>query len=137
MQFPPDLDVKAFHARNGERAWRRPDALAVARLLASEGLAILGGELWLIRGTTIIAGLRLRSGETAVYHWSCERASSEAWAAFVERSGRDCVAAIEALPGEDEVDSVPGDEIYYNLTWIAEDELQRRSRPHSRPEADS
>lgn len=120
MQFPPELESSAFRTSGGEFAWRRPDAMQATRALAHAGFAILGGELWLIRGGEIFGVLPQHSGPPAVYHWVCERSPSEAWLSFVARSCRESLSAIASLPAEGEVDAPPGAEVFYNLTWAGE-----------------
>ena len=122
MQFAQDLEASAHRTLGGEYAWRRPEALRAASALASAGFAILGGELWLVRGNEIWGALPQHAGPPAVYHWESERGPSEPWTAFVERSRSEAFSAINALPADGEVAAPPGANIYYNLTWVSEHE---------------
>jgi hypothetical protein len=122
VQFTQDLEAAAFHTRGGEYAWRRADALRAACALGDAGIAILGGELWLIRGAEVLGLLPQHSGPAAVYHWECERKPAESWSEFVARACSESVSAIEALPPDGEVNAPAGAEIYYNLTWVSEHE---------------
>ena len=121
MRFTRDLETSAHRSANAEYAWRRPDALRAARAVTDSGFAILGGELWLVRGKKIYGVLPQVSGPPGVYHWTCERHEDESWSAFVARSYSETSAAINRFPREGEVDMPPGAEIYYNLTWVSED----------------
>jgi hypothetical protein len=125
MQFAQDLETTARRSAGGEYAWRRSEALRAADALARAGCAILGGELWLVRGQDISGALPQRSGPPAIYHWGSERGSSESWSAFVERSRSESRSAINALPPPGEVDAPPHAEVYYNLTWVSEHEEPR------------
>ena len=122
MQFAQDLEASAHRTLGGEYAWRRPEALRAASALASAGFAILGGELWLVRGNEIWGALPQHAGPPAVYHWESERGPSEPWTVFVERSRSEAFSAINALPADGEVAAPPGANIYYNLTWVSEHE---------------
>jgi hypothetical protein len=119
MQFAQDLDASAHRTAEGEYAWRRPEALRAARALADSGLAILGGELWLVHGGEIHGVLPQRSGPPAVYHWESKRKPAESWAAFVARSYSESYSAINGLPPEGEVDALTDAHTYYNLTWAS------------------
>ena len=121
MQFSRDLETSAHRTATGEYAWRRPDALRAARALAGAGRAILGGELWLIRGSEIHGVLPQRSGPPGVYRWESERGASESWCEFVLRSCSESIAAINTLPPEGEVDLPADAEVYYNLTWVSDE----------------
>jgi hypothetical protein len=122
MQFAQDLEASAHRSVGGEYAWPRSEALRAAEALANSDFAILGGELWLVRGHEIWGALPQRSGPPAVYHWESKRGSSESWAAFVTRSYSEACSAINTLPENGEVAPPPGAHIYYNLTWVGEHE---------------
>jgi hypothetical protein len=122
MRFASELERLAHRTAGGEYAWRREDACNAARALALTGRAILGGELWLVQRGQIWGALPQHSGPPAVYHWECDRQPSEAWASFVERSSTESIAAINAMPSAGEVNAPNGAEVYYNLTWVTEEE---------------
>ena len=120
VEFEQDLEAAAFRTLGGEYAWRRGDALRAASAVADRGFALLGGELWLIRGKEVFILLPQHSGPPALYHWECERKSSESWPHFVARARSESLSAIQALPPEGEVEVPVDAEIYYNLTWVSE-----------------
>jgi hypothetical protein len=122
MQFAPELEASAFRSSEDELAWRRPQALLAAREIARAGLAILGGELWLVRGGELFGLLPQHSGPPALYGWECKRNPSEGWPAFVSRCCEEALSAIESLPAEGEVNAPRGAEVYYNFIWVAEHE---------------
>jgi hypothetical protein len=121
IDFPADLE-QAAHRSGVEYAWRRSEAKLAARHLSARGHAILGGELWLVRGKEIWGVLPQKAGPPAVYHWEVGRASSESWLSYVVRSCSETLAAIDSLPPDGEVDVPPGADIYYNLTWGTDNE---------------
>lgn len=86
MQFPQDLEASAIRTPGGEYAWSRSDALRATRALAAAGLAVLGGELWLVRGRKISGGFRTHSGSITTYHWASVREPMESWSDFLARS---------------------------------------------------
>jgi len=122
MQFTQDLEASARRPAGGEYAWRRAEALRAARAVADSGIAILGGELWLVRDGEVHGVLPQRSGPPAVYHWESKRGPAESWTAFVERSHSESCSAINALPPEGEVDAPTAARVYYNLVWVSEHE---------------
>jgi hypothetical protein len=121
MTLSSDLERRA-HRSGEEYAWRREDAKQAARELAASGRAILGGELWLVRNGAIWGVLPRKEGPPAVYHWESERQDSEPWPDYVSRACRETLAAIAELPAIGEVDLPQGADIYYNLTWVSEQE---------------
>lgn len=138
--IPADLKMKAFWAPSGELGWSREDAHEVIRILADSGLAILGGELWFVpdgerRWTGLIPQ---REGERpVVYTWATDRETGEEWPAFVGRSAADSSAAVDRMPGPDDLPKDLGGRILYNLNWVSETELteleERRGRPADSP----
>jgi hypothetical protein len=72
--FSPELERAAFRASNGEFGWTRSQIPAVVEILHSNGLGILGGELWWVRdGFTDWDGcIPQQHGPPGVYHWGDE-----------------------------------------------------------------
>lgn len=54
--FPPELEQSAFRATNGEFGWTRDQIPEVVDLLRSDGIGILGGELWWVQEPGDAAG---------------------------------------------------------------------------------
>lgn len=116
MEFDADLEGSAFRTASGEYAWPRPEAIRAVHALADAGLALLGGELWLVKAHEIQPMFPVEGGGQAVLGWASNRLDSEAWSAFVTRSRSESLAAIAAQPSRDV--SVPeGFGVYYNVTW--------------------
>ena len=122
MQFAHDLEATAHRSANGEHAWPRAEALRAVRAIAEAGLAVLGGEVWLVRGDEIWGVLPQQSGPPAVYHWEAKRGAVEPWLEFVTRSQSEACSAIKLLPPEGEVDAPSDAHVYYNMTWASERE---------------
>jgi len=120
--FPPDVERDAFRASNGEFGWIRAQIPLVVDILRSNGIGILGGELWWVHdGTTGWVGLiPQRHGSPGVYHWETKRLSEEPWLHFVERGASDALAAVERWPSPGDLPpDLPG-RILYNLTWVSD-----------------
>jgi len=126
--FPPELEANAFRTENGEFGWTRTQVPLVVDVLRSQGLAILGGELWWVREG--VAGWDLipqRNGPSAVYSWETESLSGEPWVSFVERSAANTLAAMAIWPThEDLPPNLPG-RVLCNLTWISEVKYEKFS----------
>jgi hypothetical protein len=120
MQFPHDLEATARRTAGGDYAWPRGDALRAANVLRTAGMAILGGELWLVQGRAVSGLLPRATGLSSVYRWESERQPTESWADFVARSYSETIGAIDSLPYVDELQLPPDAAIYYNLTWTAQ-----------------
>lgn len=123
--LPDDLVACAFRARNGELAWTRRDAGRVADALAAAGMAILGGEVWLV-GDDGWWEPRIPTGEgepAAVHSWAPEppaRQDVESWAEFCART-RDYTAVVLAAAEVEALAPVPvRDRLRYHLTWVSE-----------------
>jgi hypothetical protein len=125
--FPPELERVAFRTDNGEFAWTRTQIPQVVEALRSQGMAILGGELWWLRdeSTSWYALIPQRHGPPAVYTWASDRLPAESWPDFVERGASDALARVELWPTD--LDLPPGLEgqILCNLAWVSEPEYER------------
>jgi hypothetical protein len=108
--FPPQLEQDAFRASNGEFGWTRTQVPVVVNILRSQGMGILGGELWWMRdASTSWAGVIPQ-----------QRESREAWSHFVERSASEALAAAARWPTPGDLPpGMPG-RVLYNLTWVSE-----------------
>jgi hypothetical protein len=124
--FPTELERAAFRASNGEFAWTRAQIPAVVDVLRSNGIGILGGELWWVRdGFTGWDGLiPQRNGSPALYTWETKHEPGELWPDFIERGASDALVAVKRWPMADDLPpDLPG-RVLYNLTWTSEEEFQ-------------
>jgi len=125
--FPPELEREAFRASNGEFGWTRAQIPVVVEVLHSQGIGILGGELWWVRdGLTDWVGLiPQRHGAPGVYVWETKHEPNEPWARFIERGASYALAAVERWPTPGDLPpDLPG-RILYNLTWISDAEFRQ------------
>ena len=114
-----------FIASNGETAWPLDRAIDAVTWVASQGLAILGGEAWLVDADRGITGLIPLVGSTipGVRGWTGEdRRPSEAWANYVDRCLRHAVAALRAeqASAPTEIPSELMPHLRYNFTFAHE-----------------
>lgn len=123
--LPADLITRAFSASNGELAWRRDDAIRAAQLIASSGLAILGGEVWLIGENGKWQGLipERAGGPAGVWTWVPDpsgRRDDETWEDFCRRCLHYTLCMLETIEVEESADSSCLSKIRYNLTYVSE-----------------
>jgi hypothetical protein len=86
------IDLRPFHL---ESVGLSPDdAIEGARDLARNGIAILGGELWLSEPSGPVHTPEWRG-------WHLNRNEGEAWNLFVARAVAQCVTSIQRLRLED------------------------------------
>src|SRR6266567_8655749 len=127
--FPRELERHAFRAGNGELGWTRAQIPAVVSFLRSQGMGILGGELWWVSdgSTDWVGAIPQRHGPPGVYVWETNHKSGEPWAVFIERGATDALVAVEKWPmSSDLPPDLPG-WILYNLTWCSEAKFNKLS----------
>jgi len=127
MILPHDLETSA-HRSGEEYGWQRIDALRAVDAVTTAGLAVLGGEVWLVVGDSIWGVVPQRCGAPAIQHWSCERRGDEAWAAYASRSATEGRQAISSIPDLSSAVLPERALVYYNLTWASESEWSTLSR---------
>lgn len=113
--LPPDLRDAAFRSRNGEWAWPRLNAVAVARWLSAHGWAVLGGETWQPQDD---GGVRI----PYFWGWSIDgRDGDETWPHYCDRAAdlADGALSTDALEHETEHSG-----LFYNLTFCTESEYE-------------
>lgn len=123
--FSPELERDAFRATNGEFGWTRAQTPLVVRVLRSQQIGILGGELWWVRDgcTDWVGAIPQRHGPPGVYTWETKRRSGEPWLDFADRGASDALAMVERWPRPGDLPlGLPG-RILYNLTWVSEAEF--------------
>ena len=126
MSLPTGLELGAFSSGE-ELAWPKERLPEVLRSLSEQGLAVLGGELWVVAGGVIHAGHVLKSTrQVAVCAWeAAPRGEEETWAMFVERCAEENLKITSTLDPERDFVPIPSGLIYYNLTWVAQDEYEQ------------
>ena len=114
--FPSELAVAAF-PKGEEAAWRPRIAAAAVEWFGAHGYAVLGTELWLLKGTTINTLPIGRSGMRHVHANTVNRDSEEAWNSFVARAATDTLAYLQAF---NPAYIVEEGEVYFNVVWVSE-----------------
>jgi len=114
--------LAAFRSSSGEYAWSQNNVARALEDLRRANLAILGGEAWLVVGSSISGLIPCRRGHQTVFHWECDRQRGESWPTFVDRSSAEAAAAVIGLRVEEEALLPEGGVIVYNVTWVAEGE---------------
>lgn len=124
--LPDDLVARAFHARNGELAWTRADAVRAAEALAAAGMAILAGEVWVVSDDGDWDP-RIPTSDAdagAVHSWTPDppdRQGGESWTEFCARTRDYTSVVLGAAEIETLAPSPLRDRLRYHLTWASED----------------
>ena len=96
-------------------AWKQEDCPAAISWLSTNGFAILGTELWLIRGGMIRTAISTKAGP-ALYVSSCDPVKGESWQDYAKRSARETIDLISAFCWpEDALE--PARTPYFRLCW--------------------
>jgi hypothetical protein len=128
-----NVEASALRSPSGESAWPRHQLDTAVDAIVAGGCAILGGEVWLVRGESITAGLRLRAGAQGGIGWQTDdRRRKEPWAEFVSRTAEETGMALEQIAIRRDIDEPAGGELYYNVSFVSEAEYGqlRASAPH-------
>jgi hypothetical protein len=127
LGLPEQLRASMFTASNGETAWPLDRAVDAVTWIAARGLALLGGEAWLVdpeRGITGIIPL-VGSNIPAVRSWTAEdRRPNELWADYVDRCLDRAIIALRAEENAAATEISPELIPYlrYNVTFVPEQE---------------
>jgi len=130
--LPDKIVAAAYHASNGEMAWRRADLPAALAALAESGQAVLGGEVWVAAGEGRWVGLvpDARGGLPGVWHWdTTPRRAGESWPAYCRRAADESARVVAEMRVEEEAAAAIRDRLYFNLTWVAEQDAEQRYDP--------
>ena len=102
-----------------EVAWTPELAATAVQWFGANGYAVLGTELWLIKGGAIQSLPVGLSGMREVHGNTIDRGSQEPWSAFVIRAAAETVVYLQPYDAADIVES--GD-VNFNVVWIGESE---------------
>ncbi len=111
----------AFGSGDGAYAWKKAMLPEVLDRLAAAGLAVVGGEVWGLRGHAIFGAVPTRQGPTRIFAWSApEKSPGTVWADYVGQCVQHARRAVRDLNAENEV--APGfrDHLVYHLQFLAE-----------------
>jgi hypothetical protein len=118
--FPPELAAAAFRAGN-EVAWPPMLGATAVEWFGANGYAVLGTELWILKGDKIqslplgLSGLREVHGNTV------NREREEPWSLFVTRSAAETTAYLRSFRTSDIVEQ---GQVYFNVTWVSEADFE-------------
>ncbi len=125
--LPETIIATAYRAANGELAWQRADLPAALTAIAVSGQAVLGGEVWVAVGEGRWAGLvpDARGGPPGVWHWeTAPRTAGESWPAYCRRAADESARVVAGMRVEEEAHPAVRDRLYFNLTWVAEQDAE-------------
>ena len=111
----------AFGSGDGAHAWKKEMLPEVFDRLAAAGLAVVGGEVWGLRGHAIFGAVPTRQGPTRIFAWSAPgKSPGTDWADYVGQCVQHARRAVRDLNAENEV--APGfrDHLVYHLQFLAE-----------------
>jgi hypothetical protein len=123
LNFPSELRATCFRAGN-EVAWPPILAAAAVEWFCGNGYAVLGTELWLLKGEAIHSLPVGRNGMREVHGNTVNRSHQEPWSAFVARSGAETRAYLQAFKPSDIVE--PGQSVF-NVVWASEAKFKNLS----------
>lgn len=110
--FPPELANAAFKTA-GEAAWPLTIAAAVVEWFGAHGYAVLGTELWLLRGAEVQSLPLGRSGMPEVHGNAVNREVDEVWGSFVARAQAETRLYLQAFKPSDIVEQ---GQLFFNIT---------------------
>ena len=111
-ELPLRLRDSAYRDEAGEPAWSREDAIEVIQWAYDNGVAILGGEVWLptIPGPTIPS--------PHFYQWDVESVDKEQWEEFIRRSAAESRTYVAEFEWADDDPASREYEPYFNLVVV-------------------
>lgn len=120
---------EVFETHDGLCAWRRDNLPDVAIDLAKDGLAIVGGEVWVVEGNLFSPLSPTRDGGWTIFSWeSPPRLLGEPWEHYVTRTLREALDTVRALDPEGRVPPDVGSKLYYHLRITDEPGYNRLQR---------
>ena len=121
--FPSELRVAAFRAGD-EVAWPRILAAAAVEWFGTNGYAVLGTELWLLKDAAIQSLPMGLSGTREVHGNTVNRGNEESWSSFVARAGTETRTYLQAFKPSDIVER---GQLVFNVVWVSEGEFTNPS----------
>jgi hypothetical protein len=114
-------DITFLTINNGEFAWRRADLPAAISAVCRTGFAILGGEVWLVRGTTWTGLIPDRNSNVpGAWSWDTRgRHSGESWQAYCDRCAFESAGVTSKMRVEQQAAPEVVGDLWLNLTYIA------------------
>lgn len=130
--FPQDLLSLAYRSSNGELAWPRAALEEALQILAASGYAVLGVEVWLLRGNGSWTGIipQAKGGPPGVYSWAFQkslRRGAETWSEFCHRAANHALIVIHTSNVLEDVTPDLRERIRYNLSYLSREEYEQQS----------
>jgi hypothetical protein len=119
LGLPPELIADAFQT-GSEAAWRHSSAPKVVEWLSEHGFAVLGTELWLVRGGGIQQGIYI-NGIREIHGNTISHRRNETWAAYVARAAEETLLYLNTFKVPAEA-STQGD-VFFNIVWTSESDF--------------
>ena len=125
---PSDTELKeilasAFGSGDGAYAWKKEALPDVLDALTATGRAVVGGEVWGLRGFEILGAVPTRQGPTRIFAWSAPVKSPDTdWPTFLGQCVQYAHEAIRRLRAESEVAPEFSDKLVYHLQFFSQEE---------------
>lgn len=121
--FPSELRIAAFRA-DDEVAWPPMLAAAAVEWFRTNGYAVLGTELWLLKDGEIQSLPVGLSGMREAHGNSVNRGNEEPWSSFVTRAGAETLTYLQGFKPSDIVER---GQMVFNVVWVNESEFKNLS----------
>lgn len=121
--FPPDFpsELRVAALRTGDEvAWPPILAAAAVEWLGTNGYAVLGTELWLLKDGPIQSLPVGLSGTREVHGNTVNRGNEEPWSSFVARAVAETRTYLQAFKPSDIVER---GQLVFNVVWVSEAEF--------------
>lgn len=123
--LPPEVAERAFRTADGACAWPREHVFEAIKAAANQGLAIVFGEVWLVKDGRVKPRALLQNGQITAISWdSNPRDLHEEWPHYVFRSARENWNLIVQLDMENEVAPPVRHLIHYHFSFADEPEYE-------------
>ncbi len=115
--------ASAFGSGDGAYAWKKEALPDVIDTLTATGRAVVGGEVWGLRGFEILGAVPTLRGHTRIFAWSAPRKSPDTdWPTFLHQCERCAHEAIRRLRAESEVAPEFSAKLVYHLQFFTQEE---------------
>ena len=124
-ELPAHATAQAFKAANGEYAWKRADVATALGAISASGQAVLGGEVWVVTKGRRLGLVPSSDGQEPprVWHWdTAEQERSEPWREYCARTAAESNAVVNAMRVEDYSRQDVRDHLFFNLTFVDEND---------------
>lgn len=130
--FPQDLLRQAYRSSNGELAWPRAALDEALQTLVASGYAVLGVEIWLLRGNGSWTGIipQANGSIPGVYTWAYQeslRRGAETWAEFCKHAANHTLKVLKNSHVMEDVVPDLRDRIRYALIYLSREEYEQQS----------